>query len=54
MDQSIIYFVFKKLCASGVKHNSDGSWLVETGIDYYSSIATGVDDVIMTVATILL
>jgi hypothetical protein len=47
MDQYVLNSIFLKIC-------SDGPWLVVTGIDYYSSIVTGVDNVIMIVATILL
>jgi hypothetical protein len=54
MDQSALNSIFKKLCSDGLKHSSDGPSLIATSIDYYSSIATGVDDVIVPVATILL
>jgi hypothetical protein len=47
MDQLVLNSIFLKIY-------SDGPWLVATDIDYYSSIATDVDDVIMPVATILL
>jgi hypothetical protein len=54
MDQSVLNSSFQKICSDGLKHSSDGPWLVVTGIDYYSSIAIDVDDVIMLVANILL
>jgi hypothetical protein len=54
MDQSVLNSVFKKICSDELKHNSDGPWLVATYIDYYSSIATGIDDIIVPITTILL
>jgi hypothetical protein len=54
MDQSVLNSIFKKICSDGLKHSSNGPWLVVTGIDYYSSVATGIDDIIMLIATILL
>jgi hypothetical protein len=52
MDQSVLNSILKKICSNGHNHSSDTPWLVTTGIDYYSSIVIGVDDVIMLVATI--
>jgi hypothetical protein len=54
MDQSVLTLFFKKNCSDRLKHSIDGPWLVAIDINYYSSIATGVDDVIEPVATILL
>jgi hypothetical protein len=55
MDQYILNFVFfKKIYSDRHNHSSDRPWLVVTGIDYYSSIAMGPDDVIIPIATILL
>jgi hypothetical protein len=54
MDQSILNSIFKKNYSDDHNHSSDRPWLVAMGVDYYSSIAMGVDDVIMPVATILL
>jgi hypothetical protein len=46
---SKIYFL---IYSNGLNHSSDMCWLVETGVDYYSSIATDVDYVIMLIVTI--
>jgi hypothetical protein len=46
MNQSILNSIFKISVATGLD-------LVLTSIDYYSSIAMGIDDVIMLVTTIL-
>jgi hypothetical protein len=54
MDQFILNSVFLKICSKELKHSSDGPWLVAIGIDYFSSVALSVDDIIMLVATILL
>jgi hypothetical protein len=35
-------------------HSSDKTWLVAMSVDYYSSIATDINDVIMLIAIILL
>jgi hypothetical protein len=47
MNQSVLNSIFKKIC-------SNGPWLVAMGIDDFSSVAIGVDDIIMPIATILL
>jgi hypothetical protein len=47
MNQSILNYVFKISVATGLD-------LVLTSIDYYSSIAMGIDDVIMPVTTFFL
>jgi hypothetical protein len=54
MDQSVLNSIFFKIYSDMFKHSSDGPWLVATGVDYYSSVATGVDDIIIPIATILL
>jgi hypothetical protein len=52
IDQSDLNSIFLKLCSDGINHSSDRPWLVAMGIDYYSFVATGVDDEIMPVTTI--
>jgi hypothetical protein len=54
IDQSILNSIFLKNCSDRLKHSSDIPWLVAMDIDYYLSVATGVDDIIMLIATILL
>jgi hypothetical protein len=43
MDQSILNSIFK-IWSDGLKHSSDGPWLVAMGIDYYLSIAMGIEE----------
>jgi hypothetical protein len=45
---------FWNIYSDELKHSSDGPWLVATSVDSYSSVATGDDDVIMLVVTIML
>jgi hypothetical protein len=54
IDQSVLNSIFFKISSDEIKQSSDGPWLGAIGVDYYSSIAMDVDDVIMPVATILL
>jgi hypothetical protein len=52
MDQYVLNSVFLKFRSDEYNHNNDGPWLVAMGVDYYSSVATSIDDIIMSVATI--
>jgi hypothetical protein len=52
MDQSVLNSIFLNICSDEYNHSSDGPWLVVTDINYYSSIAMGVDDIIIPIATI--
>jgi hypothetical protein len=44
----------KKSVATGLNHSSDGTQLVATGVDYYSSVAIDIDNISMPITTILL
>jgi hypothetical protein len=52
--QSVVNSILKKICTNGHNHSSDGPWLVVMCVDYYSTVAIDIHDVIMPVTTIYL